>query len=128
MAVCLSVIGLNPVEDVNRDRVDLIEVNHLYDDKGGLVFDQVIFYNWCGKKCRYEVCDYRLLKKSAQLPKRNWRLKKYEAVWHDGDLLRRVTAPSFRETWTRYDPELAERDNLPKEKRAGLSKLLIRGK
>ena len=34
-----------------------------------------------------------------------------------GEVLRTVTAKSFRETWTQHDPELAERDYLPKERR-----------
>jgi hypothetical protein len=33
-----------------------------------------------------------------------------------------VRAASFRETWTQYDPELIERDYLPKEKRRGFVK------
>ena len=35
-------LGLNPTEDVSREKVDLMEVNHFYDEQGRLVFDQVI--------------------------------------------------------------------------------------
>lgn len=47
----------------------------------------------------------------------------YSATWHDGELLRVIEAASFRETWTQYDPELVERDYLPKERRRELVKV-----
>ena len=33
-------LGISPREDVARESVDLIEVNHFYDEQGRLVFDQ----------------------------------------------------------------------------------------
>ena len=61
-AVWMTAICLNPLEDLARDRVDLIEVNHFYDEQGRLVFDQIIFYDWSPMQCRYQVRDWRLLK------------------------------------------------------------------
>jgi hypothetical protein len=116
MAVC----GLSPQEDVSRDRVDLVEVNHFYDDAGRHVFDQVIFYDWSPLDCRHVVRAWRMVKNPAQLPKRNWIDDTYTATWNDGDVLREVRAGSMRESWTQYDPELLERDYLPKEKRREL--------
>jgi hypothetical protein len=37
--------------------------------------------------------------------------------------LRQIYAKQFRETWTQYDPELTEREFLPKDKRRDLRKL-----
>jgi hypothetical protein len=34
-------LGLSPQEDVAREHVDLMEVNHFYDEQGRLVIDQV---------------------------------------------------------------------------------------
>ena len=116
--------GINPVEDVARERVDLMEVNHFYDEQGRLVFDQVIFYDWSSEHSRYMVRAWRLVKNPAQLPSRDWRDGGYQAVWQDGEILRRVQSPSMRETWTQYDPELVEREYLPKERRKELRKEL----
>lgn len=118
------VLGLNPTEDVARERVDLMEVNHFYDEQGRLVFDQVIFYDWSPEHSRYMVRAWRLVKNPTQLPERDWREGGYLAVWQDGEVVRRVQAPSMRESWTQYDPELAEREYLPKERRKELRKEL----
>lgn len=112
----------SPVNDVAYDRVDLVEVNHFYDDKGHLVFDQIIFYDWSASRRRFNVRDWRLLKSPAQMPQRDWRDDSYVALWHDGGVLRKVRADSFRESWTQYDPELIERAFLPKNMRRELHK------
>lgn len=125
-AVCLAATCLNPIEDVADERVDLVEVNHFYDDKGRLVFDQIIFYDWEAELGRYNVRAWRLLKKPAQVPHRDWQSRDFVAIWHDGEVLRKVHAESIRETWTQYDPELLEREYLPKEKRRELRKLFVR--
>jgi len=117
IVVCL---GLNPSEDVARERVDLMEVNHFYDEQGRLVFDQVIFYDWAPEHSRYMVRAWRLVKNPSQLPERDWREGGYLAVWQDGEVLRRIRAESMRESWTQYDPELVEREYLPKERRREL--------
>ena len=127
MFVSLATTSLNPIEAVAVDEVDLIEINHYYDDKGRHVLDQIIFYDWSAQKSRYQGRDWRMLKRPTQIPYRDWRSRTYVAVWHDphdGEVLRRVVAKSFRETWTQYDPEIVERDHLPKEKRRKLLKFI----
>jgi hypothetical protein len=127
MATLVSTIGLlaclcgsPPREDVASEQVDLVEVNHFYDDQGRHVFDQVIFYDWAEGHSRHMVRAWRLVKNPAQLPQRNWKDGSYTALWHDNEVLRKVQAKSMRESWTQYDPELAEREYLPKEKRKEL--------
>ena len=117
-----AALALTPTSDVAHDVVDLIEVNHFYDEHGRLVFDQVIFYDWCNSQCRYQVRAWRLLKSPAQIPQKNFNTGEYETLWHDGDVTRRVRGKSFRESWTQHDPELRERDYLPKDKRGELYK------
>ena len=124
MAVMMTATGINPVANVMSDEVDLIEVNHFYDEHGRLVFDQVIFYDWSTADCRYQVRAWRLLKSPAQIPYRHWDRDAFVTTWHDGEVLRRVCAKSFRETWTQFDPELVEREFLPKERRRELRKPL----
>ena len=125
-AVCaiFVALGVSPREDVARETVDLIEVNHFYDEQGRLVFDQVIFYDWSAGDARYMVRAWRLVKNPNQLPQRDWKSGGYIALWQDsgqgGEVLRHVHSTSIRETWTQYDPELVEREYLPKERRKEL--------
>jgi hypothetical protein len=120
----LSAVGITPIEDVPCDRIDLIEVNHFHDDQGRLVFDQVIFYEWSQEKGRHQVQAWRLLKNASQKPRRDFQTGEYVATWLDGETLREVRAPTIRESWTQYDPELVEREHLPKEKRKDLTKVV----
>jgi hypothetical protein len=113
-------IGIAPREDVARESVDLIELNHFFDEHGRLVFDQVIFYDWSSTDGRYNVRAWRLVKNPAQLPQRDWATGGYSAMWQDGEQLRHIQSRSIRETWTQYDPELVEREYLPKERRKEL--------
>jgi hypothetical protein len=110
------------------DRVDLIEINHFYDEQGRLVLDQLIFYDWSPSDGRYHVRAWRRVSSPAQIPLRDWRSGDYVAIWHDSkerDVLREVRARSVRETWTQYDPELVEREFLAQEKRRDLCKLSV---
>ena len=125
IAVMLASLCLNPVEDVAVDRVDLIELNHFYDEQGKQVFDQIIFYDWSATRGRYNVLAWRLLKHSSQLPVRDWSTGDFVTVWQDNAVLREVRAETMRESWTQYDPELIERSFLPKEQRRELRKRLI---
>lgn len=101
-------------ELVLADQCDVIELNHFYDDNGRHVFDQVIFYNWDGR--RHEVLDWRLVKEPSYLPQR-LPGGACRCLFVDAQAIRQVTGSSGRETWTQFDPELAEREFLPKERR-----------
>lgn len=103
------------------DQVDLIEYNHFYDEQGRHVFDQLLFYDWSRRDARYQIRDWRLVKTTTQLPRKDAKRGLYTATWHDGQVMRQVRATAIRETWTQYDPELVERANLPKEQRRELS-------
>lgn len=124
LVLACVLLGSNPPDLVLSDRVDLIEVNHYYDEQGRHVFDQTIYYDWCSVQCRYNVRAWRLVKSASQLPTRDARTHKYVATWHDGGVLRRVVADGVRETWTQYDPELVEQEFLPKDQRRDLCKPL----
>ncbi|TWT30701.1 hypothetical protein [Blastopirellula retiformator] len=100
-----------------HDRVDLIEVNHLYDCGGRHVLDQIIFWDW--DRDRFTVRAWRLIKDGNCLPRRN-RNGVYVSYWRDMYTMRKVVAPRKRETWTNYDPEVADREVLPMDCRWGL--------
>ena len=120
--ILLILLGILPVDAVTRESVDLIETNHFYDEHGRLVFDQVIFYDWSHGDARYQVRAWRLVKNPNQLPVRDWSNGGYTALWQDGEVLRKVHAPAVRESYLQYDPELIEREYLPKERRRELRK------
>jgi hypothetical protein len=121
LAVSLGAYISSPHEVVLKDSVDLVEVNHYHDARGQHVFDQLIFYDWSSQKRRFQVRAWRLMKSDNQLPRRDHRSGTWLVRWHDDGAMREVTATSRRETWTQYDPELVERDNLPQEQRLDLS-------
>jgi hypothetical protein len=123
LAIILAATVLNPPEAVVADHVDVIEINHFYDEHGKLVFDQVLYFDWSPSQSRYNVRAWRLLKSSAQVPQKDWQRGDYVARFYDGDALREIRATSVRETWTQYDPELIEREFLPKERRRELRSL-----
>ncbi len=112
----ILVVLLQPFTPVSEDRFDLIEVNHFYDESGKPVFDQAIFWEWIGD--RYVVQAWRMIKRKSQVAVREdggWSM-----TWGENGI-RKVKARDFRETWTQYDPELADRDVWPKEMRSELS-------
>ena len=126
LTLCLSMVSLNPIEDLPTDHVDLVELNHYYNEKGRHVLDQVIFYDWSSEAGRYQIRDWRMIKRVSQIPRRDWRLGGYVAVWHDpleGNVLRKMHAANLRETWTQYDPEIVERSFLKKDKRRKLARV-----
>jgi hypothetical protein len=120
-ALLLAAMATSPAPtDAVVERVDLIEVNCFYDENGRPVFDQVIFYDWYDDPGRYMVVAWRLIKKADQWPQKDWGSGGYSAIWWDGEILRHVKATAFNHTWTQYDPELYEREWLPKEQRREL--------
>jgi hypothetical protein len=108
LAAVLLVLSSNPVEDVLRDRVDLIEFNHRYDENGLLIYEQYIFYDWSDDHSCFRLRDHRTLLLPARAPERDWSVGGYSLLWVDSGDIRLVQAKHFRETWTQYDPEITE--------------------
>ena len=125
-SLLLLVLSAIPRDGVCRESVDLMELNHFYDENGRLVFTQQIFYDWSHRDHRYQVVDWRLVKKPEQEPERDWRNGGYVSTWQDGEILRQVRSLAIRETWEQFDPELVEREFLAKEHRRGLRQIKIR--
>ncbi len=113
--------GAQPVLDEPIcETVDLLEVNNFYAEDGRPTFAQVIFYDWTQEDGRYDVLSWRLLRKGEQYPQRDWSSGGWVTIFWDDTKLRKIKANAVRHTWTQYDPELLERDMLPKEMRRGL--------
>lgn len=122
--IFLVAVGVGPDIVNNRvlvsQRVDLIELNHFIDQEGREVFQQVLFYDWSDEHKRHVVRAWRLVKSEAQLPRRHWSPAQFQCVWHDDGLLRQISAPAYRETWTQHDPERENRKLLAEDERVPL--------
>ena len=113
---------------INRvdEYVDLIELNHFYDQPGRLVYDQVIFYERSVATGRFQVRAWCLVEDREALnrrPIRNYVTDLVEVDWYDTDrrVLRRVTSRLYRESWTQIDPERADKKSHPEHLRVSLS-------
>lgn len=94
--------------------VDLIELNHFYDQGGKLVYDQVIFYERAPETGRFQVRGWCLVEDREYLnrrPTKNLQTGLYQVDWYDADycVLRKVTSRLYRESWTQIDPERADK-------------------
>lgn len=116
--IFLLLFSTIPQDDIFVDNFDKAEINHFYDDQGRHVFDQILWSDWVGNDHRIEA--WRLVKSPNVYPRLNRETDKYESVFYDNDLFRKVIAKSLVESWTQYDPELVGRESWPKEKRRDL--------
>ncbi len=121
--LCLLLSSIVPRTKVVRETFDLVEVNHFYDENGKLVFDQCMWYLWEYPNPTYNLHAWRLVKVPSIIPVKDYKMNAYVSLWDDGDIQRVVYAKHIKETWTQYDPELVEREVLPKEERCDLGKV-----
>lgn len=119
-AFCLLIVGYEPAPITTCDTVDVIEINHYYDQQGQLVLDQLIFYDWSPQKSHFDVRAWRLLESPIQTPRKDAATGRYVAIWRDAKTIRKVLAKNVRESWTQYDPEMVERRFLAREQRRDL--------
>jgi hypothetical protein len=114
-ALLLLALATIPVGAPLVDRVDLIEIDHVYRC-------------WCrpcfttGRRARAATrsgpggCSRTsVIGRFYDFGRRQWVM-----LFPDGGLLREVRAGSLREVWTQYDVERHERDFLPQDRRRGL--------
>jgi len=106
----ISPKGLQPAEEY----VDLIELNHFYDQQGRLVYDQVIFYEHAPETGRFQVRAWCLVEDRETLnrrPIKNYQSQLYQVDWFDTDqrIFRKITSRLYRESWTQVDPERANK-------------------
>lgn len=148
MHMILLLLALNPASQPVFDAVDRVEVNHFYNGDGCLVFDQIIWWDWNVSHSRWDVVDWRLLKdvrKVIEADQREWDRNfpdgppyvaewigghatphhepcGWVSEWYDEKTLkyRRVVAKTCDESWTDFDRELIEREQLPEQHRRRL--------
>lgn len=106
--------------------VDLIELNHFYDDLGRHAYDQVIFYEWSPDYRRYHVVAWCLVEDNlSRMPTLDHNRQEYSVSWYDKDsrVQRIVWSPMFRETWSSTDPERANKKLLDEKYRVSLMRV-----
>jgi hypothetical protein len=111
-SVCLCAFALvsSKGNDVVEEYVDLIELNHFYDQQGRHVYDQVIFYERTPDTGRFQVRAWCLVEDRDALnrrPVKNSETQRYQVDWLDNDqrLMRKITSHLYRESWSQIDPE-----------------------
>lgn len=108
------------------EKVDLIELNHFYDDLGRHAYDQVIFYDWSPDYRRFHVIAWCLVENDvSRMPTRNPGNGEYSVRWYDRDakVRREVRSPLYRETWSQVDPERDNKKLLDEKYRSSLRRL-----
>jgi hypothetical protein len=121
--------GASDAAGVLQESVDLIELNHFYDDLGRHAYDQVIFYEWSAEYSRYHVIAWSLVEDDpTRLPFRLPASKDYLVRWYDRDAKchREVRSKLFRESWTQSDPERENKKLLEEKYRISLIKPPLR--
>ncbi len=109
-----------------RESVDLIELNHFFDDLGRHTYDQVIFYEWSVEYSRYHVLAWCLVEEDqSRMPVLLPGGKEVQVRWYDRDVkrTREVRSRLFRESWTQTDPERENKKLLDEKYRNSLLKL-----
>lgn len=110
MTLAILVLAVMP-EAAQLNRVSVIERNSVYDESGEKRLEQVIWWQWNGK--RYECRGWQQAASVQVTASRGGWL----SVWEWRNRRRVAWAPHLMETHTRYDPEVADREKLPCEDR-----------
>lgn len=138
----LSLLTILPIDKDHTEYASMAEINSFYDDKGKLVFDQIIF-----RDQHYHVRDWFLLP-NRPVDKTPEQIKEWEGkeglpyippyvgwttltfrkvdnktlIWFTekgGDTYRVIVETVVR-THSQHDPELLDREFVPKENRSKL--------
>ena len=122
LTLVMAATLLVPQSPVVRDDVDTIELNHVYDVWGNHTLSQLIFWKHYGISTRTHVVAWRLWKPGYPMPVHDVPQGGYALLFIDGQTLRLLRSQRYRETWTQYAPEIADRLLLPQNRRVGLTR------
>ena len=97
---------------IAEEHIDMIELNHYYDLKGRIVFDQIIFWEKWPSNGKYHVrawclADDNSNKFENRRPIYDYQTDLWVVNWNDTDaeLRRKLTTSVYKESWTKTDPE-----------------------
>jgi hypothetical protein len=106
-----------------REHVDLIELNHKFDERGCHTFSQVIFWERSVANGKYRVRDWVIVDDRESLcsvPVKEGGI--YVSTFIRNGIFYSVRSPLFRESWTQTDPEIEDGKRYPKHLRRLLAK------
>lgn len=110
-----------------REHVDLMELNHKYDNRGCYTFSQVIFWERSPANGKYHVRDWMIVDVEESLcciPVKRGGI--YASAFVKNGVFYDVRSQLFRESWTNTDPEIEDGKVYPKHLRKLLTKPLPR--
>jgi len=107
---------------ITTDRVDMIEVNHNFDEQNNrLILSQIIYWEWSPYFSEFIVMHWQLIGEGKKHTVVRKGPNEYISIGFDDERLRVVKARSFKETWTYDDPEVVNQRLVPKNERIGLT-------
>lgn len=119
----ILVSAFGGLREQDTRHVDLLELNHKYDDHGKHVYSQVIAWRKDPAKGTYAVAEWKLVEYRESVPSvpKQTSSGRYRVYW-PGEFgesrLRFVESAKFRESWTMLDPERENLKQLPQHERA----------
>lgn len=129
LPLLVAVSSSPPTAEGLSQRVDLIELNHFYDDLGRHGYDQVIFYEWSPDYRRYHVVAWSLVENNLdRMPKQDHDRNIWVVQWYDRDakVHRKVWSKAYRETWSQTDPERTNKTLIEEKYRVSLLRVPAR--
>jgi hypothetical protein len=125
MLVFIALLSV-PIAFSTHEPVDAIELNHSFDERGRLIYDQVIFWERTPATGRFQVRAWCLVDDSQVAHRRPLRndngLYECDVVDTNERLTRRIVSRLFRESWTQIDPEREDKKRHPESLRIELVK------
>lgn len=119
-ALLAALVAFLPHSEPLRASVDLLERNHVHDPHTGrCVLVQWVAWEYHAEDGRHHVVAWWLDRLPCALVRTP---RGYRLVWTTREDLHQVDAAGYVETWTTFDPELADREVWPVEWRRGLGK------
>jgi len=98
----------SPVESAHFDRLD---INHVYCEDGSVRFTQLVFWRWSRIDRRFYSFGFKIVKDEKPMVRKT--AHGYVAEWSKNGRRVRVTADSFIEWHSSYDPEMLDRRCFP---------------
>jgi hypothetical protein len=125
IAMLVALLSI-PLGTSTHEHVDAIELNHNFDGRGRLIFDQVIFWERTPTTGRFQVRAWCMVDDRDVVNRRPIQTDNglYECVIVDSDqrLVRRIVSRVYRESWTQNDPERDDRKHHAESLRVSLVK------
>lgn len=100
----LALIGLVPNDAAIEDRVQIIELQHVYDEQAQCIFHQMLFWERTYEG-NLRVVAWRIWTAESPTPLREPVGRGFVLLWMDGEQLRRVYAKGWKESYRLYENE-----------------------